>query len=145
MSTLAINKGKYEKQLRRTVWSHLILSAVAVVVDKVYGIYSHGVDSAAMTWMFLYPLIGGALYCFVVGKLFPRITHSASCRVLLNLHNSGIAALTIASLLKGVFEIAGTSSPHLVYYNATGWGFLAAGLITMVAQLVADVRKKGYL
>jgi len=142
---LAINKGKYEKQLRRTVWSHLIMSAVAVAVDKVYGIYSHGVDSAAMTWMFLYPLIGGALYCFIMGKLFPRITHSVSCRVFLNLHNSGIAALTIASLLKGIFEIAGTSSHHLVYYNAAGWGFLAVGLITMVAQLVADVRKKGYL
>lgn len=123
----------------------MIMSAAAVVVDKVYGIYSHGVDSAAMTWMFLYPLIGGALYCFIIGKLFPRITHSTSCRVFLNLHNSGIAALTIASLLKGVFEIAGTSSSHLVYYNAAGWGFLAAGLITMVAQLVADVRKKGYL
>ncbi|MFC7677535.1 hypothetical protein [Paenibacillus sp. GCM10028914] len=141
MSTLAINKGRYEKQLSRTAWIYLIISAAAVAVDKVYGIYSHGVDSAAMTWMFLYPLIGGALYCFIVGKLFPRITHSASCRVFLNLHNSGIAALTISSLLKGVFEIAGTNSPHLVYYNAVGWGFLAAGLITMVAPLLVDVRK----
>jgi hypothetical protein len=141
--TSAINTGKFEKQLRRTVWAYLIVSAAAVAIDKVYGAYSHGVDSAAMTWMFLYPLAGGALYFFIIGKLFPRITHSVSCRVFLNLHNSGIASLTIASLLKGVFEIAGTNSPHLVYYNAAGWGFIAAGLLTMFAQ-IATVRKKGY-
>ena len=141
MSILAIKTGKYEKQLRRTVWAHLIISAAAVAFDKIYGIYSHGVDSAAMTWMFLYPLIGGALYCFLIGMFFPRITHSAGCRLFLNLHNSGIAALTVASLLKGVFEIAGTGSTHLVYYNAAGWGFVAAGFITMIAPLAAALRK----
>ncbi|MGN7357308.1 hypothetical protein ACTHPF_08065 [Paenibacillus sp. SAF-054] len=141
---MAINTGKYQRQLNRTVWSYVILSAAAVAFDKVYGVFSHGVDSAAMTWMFLYPLLGGALYCFIIGKLFPGITHSASCRVFLNLHNSGIAALTMASLLKGIFEIAGTSSSHFVYYHAAGWGFLAAGLITVIAHRAAAVRKKGH-
>lgn len=118
------------------------MAAAAAAVDKVYGIYSHGVDSAAMTWVFLYPLVGGALYCFIIGRLIPSITNFVSCRVFLNLHNSGIAALTIAGLLSGVFEIAGTNSPHLFYYNAAGWGFIAAGLITMAAQIA--VRRRGY-
>ncbi|RIX48664.1 hypothetical protein D3P08_24500 [Paenibacillus nanensis] len=139
---MAIKTGKYEKQLRRTVWGHLIAAAAAAAVDKVYGIYSHGVDSAAMSWMFLYPLVGGALYCFIMGRLFPSITHSVSCRVFLNLHNSGIAALTIASLLSGVFEIAGTNSSHLFYYDAAGWGFIAAGLITAAGPLA--VRRRGH-
>lgn len=64
MSTLAFNTGKYGKQLRRTIWAYLIVSAAAIAVDKGYGVYSHGVASAAMTWMFLYPLVGGALYGF---------------------------------------------------------------------------------
>lgn len=120
-----------EKQLRKTVGVYLILSAAAVVIDKVYGVFSHGVDSAAMTWMFLYPLLGGALFYFVIGRLIPHITKFSGYRVFLNIHNSGIAALTLASLLKGIFEIAGTNSPYLVYYYIVGGVFIAAGLISM--------------
>jgi len=80
---LAINTGKYEKQLKRTVWGYLLVSAAAVAFDKVYDVYGHGVDSAAMTWMFLYPLLGGALYCFVMGRLFSHSMNSGSCRVFL--------------------------------------------------------------
>ncbi|WP_338450942.1 hypothetical protein R4Z09_03200 [Niallia oryzisoli] len=113
MSILAINTRNNEKQLRKTIWAYLILSA-------------------AMTWMFLYPLLGGVLFYFIVRKLFSHITYFVGCRVFLNTHNSGIATLTLASLLKGVFEIAGTNSTHLVFYNVAGWAFIAVGLIIMI-------------
>ncbi|KZL89282.1 hypothetical protein CLMAG_55050 [Clostridium magnum DSM 2767] len=132
MSILDINKKNNEKQLRKTIWAYLILSVVAIVVDKVYGIFAHGVDSAAMTWMFLYPLLGGALFCFIIQRLIPHITKFTGCRVFLNVHNSGIATLTFASLLKGIFEIAGTNSTYLVYYYMTGGVFIAASLIIML-------------
>lgn len=124
------------KQLGRTIWAYLILSAAAVVVDKVYGIFGHGVDSAAMTWMFLYPLLGGALFYFIIERLIPHITKFTGCRVFLNIHNSGIATLTLASLLKGIFEIAGTNSTYLVYYYMTGGAFIAAGLIIMLIMAI---------
>lgn len=132
MSTLDIQAEKNKKQLSRTIGAYFIASVAAIAIDQIYGVYSHGVDSAAMTWMFLYPLVGGALICLLIGKLVPHIATSGRLRWFLNLHNSGIAALTIASLLKGVFEIAGTNSPHLVYYSAAGWGFIVAGLIIIV-------------
>jgi hypothetical protein len=132
LSILGISTSKNEKQVRKTIWAFLILSAAAVAVDRVYGIFSHGVDSAAMTWMFLYPLLGGALFFFIIDRLFPHITNFAGYRLFLNIHNSGIATLTLASLLKGVFEIAGTNSPLLVYYYVIGWVFIAAGLIIML-------------
>jgi len=134
LSILAINTRKNESQLRKTILTYLIVSAAAVVFDQVYGVFSHGVDSVAMTWMFLYPLLGGTLFYFIVSKLFPHIIHFAGCRVFSNIHNSGIATLTLASLLKGVFEIAGTNSPHLIYYHVVGWGFLAAGLIILIVM-----------
>jgi hypothetical protein len=133
---LDINISNNEKQLGKTIWIYLILSAAAVVIDKVYAIFGHGVDSAAMTWMFLYPLLGGALFYFIIGRLIPHITKFVGYRVFLNIHNSGIAAFTLASMLKGIFEIAGTNSPYLVYYNMAGAGFIAAGLVIMCIMAI---------
>lgn len=135
LSILGINTKNNKKQLRKTILVYLILSAAAVAVDNVYGIFSHGVDSVAMTWMFLYPLLGGAQFFFIIDKLVPYVTNFVGFRLLLNIHNSGIATLTLASLLKGVFEIASTNSPHLVYYYGIGWVFIAAGLIIMFVMV----------
>jgi exopolysaccharide biosynthesis protein len=55
-----------------------------------------------------------------IGKVIPNFTSFNHCRLFLNVHNSGIAALTLASLLKGVFEIAGTNSPHILFYYLAG-------------------------
>lgn len=135
MSILDINKINNEKQLKKIIGFYLILSGVAIVVDKVYGIFGHGVESASMTWMFLYPLLGGALFYFIIQRLFPSITKFSGSRVFFNIHNSGIATLTIASLLKGIFEIAGTNSTYLVYYYITGGVFIVAGLIIMIIMV----------
>lgn len=129
-----------EKQLGKATLAYLILSASAVAVDKVYGIFGHGVDSAAMTWMFLYPLLGGALFYFIIDRLIHGITKFAGFRIFLNIHNSGIATLTLASLLKGIFEIAGTNSPYLVYYYIVGGVFIATGLIIMLKMAIYQDR-----
>ncbi len=118
----------------------MILSVVAIVVDKVYGIFGHGVKSAAMTWMFLYPLLGGALFYFIIERGIPHITKFAGCRVFLNIYNSGIATLTIASLLKGIFEIAGTNSPYLVFYYMTGGIFIVVGLVIILIMSIKQER-----
>lgn len=129
-----------KKLLGKMVWIYLILSVISIVVDKVYGIFGHGVDSAAMTWMFLYPLFGGVLFYFVIERIVPNITKFAGCRVFINMHNSGIATLTLASLLKGIFEIAGTNSPYLIYYYMVGGVFIAAGLI-IILQMAMNKNK----
>ena len=136
MYILGINMRNNENQLRKAIWGNLILSVVAVVIDKIYGIFGHGVDSAAMTWMFLYTLLGGALFYFIIERLIPYITKFEGFRVFLNIHNSGIATLTLASLLKGIFEIAGTNSHYLVYYYMAGGVFIVAGLIIMLIMAI---------
>ncbi|WP_243122166.1 hypothetical protein [Clostridium thermarum] len=125
-----INNGN-KKRLRKAIWSYLIISAAAVVIDKIYDLFGHGVDSAAMTWMFLYPLLGGALFYFIIDKRMPNFTKITGYKLFINLYNSGIATLTLASMLKGIFEIAGTNSPHLKYYYVTGGVFIASGLIIL--------------
>ena len=136
MSILDISERNNEKQLRKTILTYLILSVASVVIDKVYGILGHGVESKSMTWMFLYPLLGGALVYFIIGRLIPHITKFAGYRVFFNIYNSGIATLTLASLLKGIFEIAGTNSPYLKYYYMIGGVFITVGLIIMLVMAI---------
>jgi hypothetical protein len=136
LSILDISERNNENQLRKTILTYLILSVTSVVIDKVYGIFSHGVDSKSMTWMFLYPLLGGALMYFIIGRLIPHITKLAGYRVFFNIHNSGIATLTLASLLKGILEIAGTNSPYLEYYYMGGGILIAVGLFIMLVMAV---------
>jgi hypothetical protein len=136
LDTSGINS---KELLGKTVLVYLMLSVAAASFDKIYDIFGHGVDSAAMTWMFLYPLLGGALFYFAILMFIPHITKFTGFRAAVNIHNSGIAALTLASLLKGIFEIAGTNSIYLVYYYIIGAVFIAAGLAIM---LILAVNKK---
>mgnify|MGYP000923671162 CR=1 FL=1 len=130
MSISVIN-NQHKNRLGKIIGIYLLLSAAAVAVDQIYGLFSHGVDSAAMTWMFLYPLLGGAFYYFIFGKLIPDLAQRPGFRLLLNLHSSGIGTLTAASFLQGVFEIAGTDSPHLTYYYGIGIVFIIAGFVIL--------------
>lgn len=51
----------------------------------------------------------------------PSIVNKKKYRFFYNIYNSGIAILTLGSLLRGVMEIAGTSSFYLIFYTLIGW------------------------
>ncbi|HWT74775.1 MAG TPA: hypothetical protein VN258_08685 [Mobilitalea sp.] len=125
MSTLDIKKYK-------TVITYLVISVLMIAIDKVYAIFGHGVSSRYMDWMFLFPLIGGALFYLLLGFIIPDAGKAAGYRLFFNLHNSGIALFTVASFLQGICEIAGTNSPYVLYYNILGGAFIAVGLVQLI-------------
>ncbi len=120
--------------LRKTVFVYLILTVVTVAVDKIYTLFGHGVHSSAMSLMFLYPLLGGALFYFLLGLLMPQVTTYKIYRLFYNLYNSGIAILTVGSLLKGILEIAGTASPYTFLFTVAGWVGVASGLALLLLK-----------
>lgn len=134
MSTSVINKYNF-----KTVFAYLTVSVFTFTVDKIYAIFGHGVSSSYMTWMFLYPLIGGVLFFFLLGYLLPGANKAPGYRLFYNLYNSGIALLTVGSLCLGIFEIAGTNSPYVKYYYITGVLFIILALLLMLSIA------KGYL
>lgn len=140
MSILDIKKIGKKYSLKKTVIVYLAVSVFTFAVNKIYAIFGHGVSSDAMTWMFLYPLIGGALFYLLIGLLLPEINRFAGYRIIYNIYNSGIAILTVGSLLKGIMEIAGTSSSYLKFYDMTGYGFIVFGLIILIL-LTANYKK----
>jgi len=140
LSILDIRKGLLEYRLKKTIVIYVIITMFAVVFDKVYALFGHGVSSDAMTWMFLYPLVGGVIFYLLVAVFLPDITRFYGYQIFYNIFNSGIAALTIGSLLKGIMEIAGTSSSYLRVYSFAGYILISMGLL-MLLILAANYKK----
>ena len=114
----------------------LAFSGLAALVSQIYSLFGHGVRSAVMDWMFLYPLLGGSLIYLMIDLLLPAIKAQRSYRLFCNLYNAGIAALTAGSFLKGILEIAGAASPYLPWFFGAGWLLVAAGMALSAAMAV---------
>ncbi|HWQ71126.1 MAG TPA: hypothetical protein VN370_02285 [Desulfitobacteriaceae bacterium] len=142
MSILAIKEKGRNRRIRKTILVYLIISLLAVAIDNIYAVFGHGVSSAAMTWMFLYPLLGGTLFYLLIELLLPGICQFTGYRVFYNVYNSGIAVLTTGSFLKGILDIAGTNSPYVVLFSVAGWLFIASGLILLTILAVNQKRRK---
>ena len=110
---------------------YAIAAAGCVLFALIYAQFSHEVHSPFMTFMFGIPLIGGALpaLCLALSnaKPLPRTTRQSWALAL--------AALTVASCLRGIFDIAGTASPYLVAY-------LVFAVICAIAATVTCARKR---
>ena len=83
-----------------------------------------------MTYLFVWPLALGALPSFLCLKV-RRIPGPSVLSSLL--WNTGIAAVTVSSMLRGIFGIAGNSSIYQYLLMLAGFRFLAAGLIVYAA------------
>lgn len=120
------------KRLKKTATAYIWASLAAVVVNNIYALFSHGVGSAAMSWMFLYPLIGGTGVYFLICLLVPQAGCCKGYRLFTNLYNSGIATLTVCSFLKGILDIAGTASQYVPLFFIVGWTFAALGIAALL-------------
>ncbi len=104
---------------------YLFVSLFCLIFYLVYDIFSHGVHSPYMTFLFAWPLVLGLLPC-VAFWLTERLKKPK--RIAKNLYNSGVAALTASSMLRGIFDIAGTSSDYQQWLMYAGAVMLAAGI-----------------
>ena len=112
----------------RTAIRYLAAAAGCVLFAVVYAQFSHGVYSPYMTYMFAIPLVGGFLpaLCLKLAKAAPLPLAARQAWGL------ALAALTVASCLRGIFEIAGTGSAFLPVYLVAAAAFAAIALISLV-------------
>ncbi len=110
-----------------------MISLLCIVINKIYAIYAHGVNSASMSNMYLYPLIGGS---FIIGILWvfglntERIKHF---RLYYNLYNSGIALAVVGNMVAGIMYIAGTASPYTIIYYVFSIAFVIAAIVGVLS------------
>lgn len=131
-----------ERRTRRKILFRYLGAAVfCLLVSVVYSHFSHGIHSFWMRGLALWPLVLGAVPAFLQARqLFPfgkRQTdrrqseegaaqdsdsadpmNDAAVEILKDIYRFGIAAVTAASFLNGVLEIAGTDSfyPDVLFY-----------------------------
>lgn len=126
-------------------WKSLLpiaLTTVFVFVfAKIYGIFSHGVYSAFMSYAFLLPLtlifLPKLLNLCTGNRLWNGTleTEEGEKKLFLSslasfLWKSGVAVLTVGSIYKGVLEIYGTSGTF-------EWIYLVVGILALVSGGIA--------
>lgn len=79
-----------------------------------------------MHYLFLVPLIGGALL-----TLFLVLTPNLS-RISFNLWNSGVAVISAGFLLRGIINLSGRSTTLDQPYWYVGAGFLILSLVSLL-------------
>lgn len=119
-------------RLGRTALIYLCITVFCMIFYLVYDQFSHGIHSPFMTWLFIWPLMLGFLPCIFLWCCF-RLRRPG--RFAVNLYHSGVAAITVSSLLRGIFEIAGTASK---YQEWLMW----AGGIMLIGALAAYLLKR---
>ncbi len=105
------------------VGAYLAAVLGCALFGAVYECFSHGVYSPFMVCAFAFPLLLGALpFCLLQrsGRPFPGPLAA-------DFIHAGAAALTVGSILRGVLDIYGTTSPLLTAYWIVGASLSAAG------------------
>lgn len=129
------NASEYEEQnpgdmpvprMGKGALCYSLIALFCLVVFIIYNLFSHGVYSPFMTWLFLWPLVLGVLPCLIL-HLMKRLPRPS--RFAINAYNSGVAAITVSSLLRGIFEIAGTASPLQTGLWIAGLAMAGAGAV----------------
>ena len=128
MSTLDMNSPRPG----RAVFGYLLSSAACVAVTNIYALFGHGVRSASMDYMFLYPALMGLVPFLLLTALLSRIRRRRFLRLAFNLYNSGVATLTVGAMLNGILEIAGTASAYQPLFMAAGWIFAFIGFVLLL-------------
>lgn len=108
---------EHGSQAARTALAYLVISVVCALFGAVYERFSHGVYSYYVIYAFAFPLVGGALPYLLLAVLatdrYPR-------RFARNLCHSGIATLTVGSVVRGILDIYGTTNGLTRYYWIVG-------------------------
>lgn len=119
----------------KTGYVYLLVSLVCAVFGAVYEHFSHGVYSGYMAYAFLFPLAGGALPFLTMFLLSPRQIPGRLSR---NLYHSGIAALTVGSMVRGALDIYGTASGLCRVYRIAGAVFAGLGILSYLFRILSS-------
>ena len=120
--------------IKKSVLAYSKATIFLIILNYIYSLFSHGVNSDYMTYMFVYPLIGG-LFVNLFLIINKKITRTKLFYIGKSVLNYGLATLVVGSFIKGVFDIAGTDSIYIVYYLYIGIILTSIGLLFLLYSL----------
>lgn len=123
-----------KKHMSRSSLIFICVSLFCGLFSAVYEHYGHGVYSNYMVYLFAFPLVGGTIPYALLG-LLPNVV--CPSRLSMRIYNSGLAALTVGSCLRGVLDIYGTSSGYVPVYWAAGALLTELGVVIYLFEVHA--------
>ncbi|NTQ52879.1 hypothetical protein HQ884_00160 [Enterococcus faecium] len=122
---------------KKAFYSYFISSVLLFIFQWIYHHFSHVVTSQALRWVWVIPMVGGA-FLFI----FKKILNTFQNRLAFNLFNTGLTSYIVGMILKGILEIAGTSSPYIGIYPMIGMIILGISLFIYISSLLIHVLDK---
>lgn len=110
----------------------MFVSAFLFLFQFVYNLFAHGVSSLFMTYAFLIPFVMGAVVYFISSFLEEGPVISGK------LWQMSIATLTTGSILKGIFDIYGSTVSLLTVYLVVG------AALAFIASIIYIIRARGW-
>lgn len=136
------------RTLLKTAFTYLLISIFVALFGAIYEAFSYGVYSNFMLYAFAFPLVGGCLPFFILGMwkyICIGKEHSLCLKapnaITRNLYHSGIATLTIGSIIRGVLDIYGTTNYLSNYYWIVGIALSLVAALGYFSGLWAHVEK----
>ena len=126
MSILGTNKTE-----KKSFYGMLIGTLFCILFSTVYNRFGHGIISLYMNGMFFIPFIFGVI---PYGIDLLLIKKRGKVREPMYAYNLGILTWTMGSMLKGIFQIAGTASSYVRIY----W---LVGMILIIAAIILELRQ----
>lgn len=126
-----------ELRIARDRWG--LAAVVTAAFAAVYECFSHQVYSGAMIFAFAWPLLGGLLPYSLLLAAPKRVQPGPLPRCV---YGSGLAALTVGSLFRGILEIYGSTNRLGAVYFVAGFALTGLGLALWAAELLRSKRGK---
>ena len=136
MCTSDINE---RAQMEKTAFVYFLIALFCALFGAVYEVFSHDVYSYFMLYAFGFPLVGGTLPFWMLARKKDAKCPGAVAR---NLYHSGIATLTVGSIIRGVLDIYGTTNKLSGYYFSVGGALVIAGAV-MYGTVAGAGKKEG--
>ena len=121
--------SKNNIRLQKHLIGSIIAALFCALFAAIYETFSFGVYSYFMIFAFVVPLLWCSLPYSIIVFINKKIPESLSLR----LWNSGIATLTVGSLVQGVIEIYGTTNQFVIIYGIVGAVFCISGFIVWLS------------
>ncbi|MDY3766696.1 MAG: hypothetical protein SO016_08415 [Lachnospiraceae bacterium] len=123
-----------KRSAAKTAFVYLLTALFCALFGAIYERYSHEVYSFYMIYSFMFPLAGGTLPFLAISLLRIKKYPRALSR---NLYHSGIATLTVGSIIRGILDIYGTTNRLIRWYWYAGILFIIAAILFFFLQLSA--------
>lgn len=121
---------KNDKNIK-TAFVYILVTIFCAVFGAVYEYFSHEVYSYFMLYAFIFPLVSAGAFLGMSLNLMKK-SPGAGTR---NLYHSGIATLTVGSIMRGVLDIYGTTNWLISIYWVVGTLLVVVSIICYLVQL----------